>query len=63
MNALFALAAADGLSRAGCVLLALFIGSVVYEVLSIPPRRQWIALVGAVLCALLVFFLMSYLTR
>ncbi|HWE64371.1 MAG TPA: hypothetical protein VHB98_21880 [Chloroflexota bacterium] len=46
---------------AGCILLALFIGSVVYEVLSLRPDRQWLALLCGAVSAVLVFLLLIWL--
>ena len=48
---------------AGCILLAVFIGSVVFEVLSLNPRHRMIALAAAVVAGVLMFMLLSLLLR
>lgn len=48
---------------AGCILLAVFIGSVVFELLSLDPRRRLIALIAAVAAGALMFFLLMLLVN
>lgn len=48
---------------AGCILLALFIGSVVYEALATRPQRHWLALVAGVASGVLMFVLLVLLLR
>jgi hypothetical protein len=48
---------------AACILLALFVGSVVYEAIAMRPDRQWLALLCGIVAGILMFVLLVLLVR
>lgn len=48
---------------AACILLALFIASVVYEAIAMRPQRQWLALACGLVAGIVMFLLLLFLLR